>query len=260
MVNARHKKISIPLVVFFIAVICSSNKKQEADNTKAGTVKITFINTVKAVPLVLDSVEYLNPFGEPYRVAKLKYYISHVIVNNVQHSFAEPNSYHLIDETNPASLSFSFATPVSIYHSISFIVGVDSIKNVSGAQTDALDPANGMFWTWNSGYVFFKLEGRSTASAIINNKIEYHIGGYTAANNALRLVTLQLPEDNFLHIDKEKSSEIIITADLDKLWRSTNDIEITSSPAITTPGTLSVKIADNYSKMFTLKNVLNKYK
>jgi hypothetical protein len=256
MVTARHKKMSIPLVVFFIAVICSSNKKQQAGDTKTGTVKITFINTVKSAPLILDSVEYLNPFGEPYRVTKLKYYISHVIVNNVQHTFVEPNSYHLIDETNPASLSFSFAAPVSIYHSISFIVGVDSIKNVSGAQTDALDPAHGMFWTWNSGYVFFKLEGSSTASAIINNKIEYHIGGYTAANNALRLVTLQLPENNFLHIEQGKSSEIIITADLDKLWRSTNDIKITSSPAIITPGPLSVKIADNYSKMFTLKNVL----
>jgi hypothetical protein len=259
MVTARHKKKAIVLVVFFIAIICSSNKKQEADNTKAGTVKITFINTVKVTPIVLDSVEYLNPFGEPYRVSKLKYYVSHVRVSNEQHSFVEPNSYHLIDETNPASLSFSFAAPVNTYHSISFIIGVDSIKNVSGAQTDALDPASGMFWTWNSGYIFLKLEGSSTVSAIVNNKIQYHIGGYTAANNALKPVTLQLPEDKFLHIEQGKSSEIIITADIDKLWHSTNDIKIANTPATMTPGPLAIKIADNYSKMFTLKNVLKNY-
>jgi hypothetical protein len=34
---------------------------------------------------------------------------------------------------------------------IKFLLGVDSLKNVSGIQTGALDPAKGMFWTWNTG-------------------------------------------------------------------------------------------------------------
>ncbi|WP_316930094.1 MbnP family protein, partial [Hymenobacter sp. IS2118] len=38
--------------------------------------------------------------------------------------------------------------PVGDYQSVSFTVGVDSARNVAGAQTGALDPNNGMFWTW----------------------------------------------------------------------------------------------------------------
>ena len=51
--------------------------------------------------------------------------------------------------------------PAGNYNSLSFLLGVDSMHNVSGAQTGALDPANDMFWTWNSGYVMAKMEGAS---------------------------------------------------------------------------------------------------
>ena len=257
MVIARLKKLSVVSLACFVIIICSSNKKQNAGGKKTGTIKISFINTVTAAPLLLDSAAYTNPFGEPYRVSKLKYYISNISLNNLQYTFAEAESYHLIDAGDSGSLHFSFDAAVNNYNRLSFIVGVDSIKNVSGAQSGALDPIHGMFWTWNSGYTFFKLEGTSTASTIINHKIEYHIGGFAGVNNALQRVTLQLPADKLLQVQEGKSSEIIIAANLDKLWQSTNDLKIAVTPATMTPGALSKKIAANYSKMFTIKEVRN---
>lgn len=94
----------------------------------------------------------------------------------------ELNSYHLINEEGTASKSFSFFVMPTQYNSLSFLIGVDSLKNVSGAQTGGLDPLNGMFWTWNTGYIMFKMEGNSPSSSVVNNKIEYHIGGFSGAN------------------------------------------------------------------------------
>jgi len=110
-----------------------------------------------------------------------------------------------------------------------------------------------MFWTWNSGYVMFKLEGNSPASNIINHRIEYHIGGFEGTNSVLQTITLPLQ----LSVSEEKNSAIVIMADLDKLWQGASTLKIAATPATMTPGILSKKIADNYNRMFTVKEVLN---
>jgi hypothetical protein len=249
---AAVKKIFF--LILLLQAFCSSSTGQQT-----GTVQFHFTNTVKAAPIILDSVEYTNPFNETYRVKKLKYYISQIVlgVNNSKEGCTEKESYHLLNEADTASLHFNVTLPANTYNSISFTIGVDSIKNVSGAQTGALDPANGMFWTWNSGYIFFKLEGSSPASTIINNKVEYHIGGFAGINNALKRVTLQLPAGKLLHLNPGKTSEIFIEADINKLWQGDHEIKIAATPATMSPGALAIKIADNYSNMFTLKNVWN---
>jgi hypothetical protein len=52
-------------------------------------------------------------------------------------------------------------------------------------------------------------------------------------------------------------SEIIIEANLNEWWQNPNDIKIIDNPICTTPGVLAKKVADNYSKMFTVKDVIN---
>src|SRR5258706_15872789 len=102
---AAIKKISFVLIAGFIIIICSSNKKYPGEKNKTGVVKISFINTVKSAPLILDSAEYTNPSGETYRISKLKYYISNIRLSNTGRQFAEPNSYHLLDAGDTSTLS-----------------------------------------------------------------------------------------------------------------------------------------------------------
>jgi len=251
MVTGTLNKILLLPAAFFIITICSSQAHHPV--VKKGALTIRFVNTVQSNPLVPDSMVYQNAFGEAYRITKLKYYISNVSVNNNQHAFAEPNSYHLIDAGDTATLHFSFNAPVNNYSSISFMIGVDSIKNVSGAQSGALDPVHGMFWTWNSGYVMFKLEGNSPVSTLINNRIEYHIGGFTGPDNVLQVVSLPLS----LTVQEGTDNVIVIEAAIDKLWQGAGDIKIATTPATMAPGALAKKIAANYSKMFTVKSILH---
>lgn len=252
----------IPFVLVSFFNLESSPKITAPNNT--GTVKITFVNTVKGKPLELNTGSYINPFGEKYSVSKFKYYISNVFLIkgkvfsfSCAYPFGKPECYHLVDESKSDDLHFSFALGAGNYDALNFMLGVDSLHNVSGAQTDALDPLNDMFWTWNSGYVMAKLEGRSLQSKLVNNKLEFHIGGFMGENNVLKNITLNFPAGKMLHIQEGKISEIIIEADIDTWWQQPNDIKIAEHAVCSTPGALAKKIADNYSKMFTIKDVLD---
>ena len=233
--------------------LCSCQKSMIVDT---GTIKITFVNKVKSSPLVLNTQAYTNAFNESYTVSKLKYYISNVALNGPGLSAMEEESYHLVDEALPASKTFNFESGKNTFSSIEFLIGVDSLRNVSGAQTGALDPLNDMFWTWNSGYVMAKMEGNSPQSNQVGKKIEYHIGGFKGADNAVRIVSLPFPPGKLANIKAGQTSEIIIEADLDTWWDDTHAIRIAELPICTTPGSKAKDISENYSNMFKVTDVL----
>ena len=163
----------------------------------------------------------------------------------------------MINQSLPASLSFTFTVEENSFSSIQFLIGVDSLRNVSGAQSGALDPLNDMFWTWNSGYVMAKMEGVSPQSNQVGSKIAYHIGGFTGVNSVLKTVQLDFPIGKKLLVEQGKVNEINLEADLNLWWQHTNNIKITELPVCTTPGVMAKKIAENYSAMFSIKEIVN---
>lgn len=239
-------------------LLCTCQKPYEESEEKTGTVTVTFTNVIKGSPVGLNSTEHSNAFGETYKLSKLKYYVSNVSAYfSGMANTAEKESYHLIDESKPASLTFSFAAKVNKYNTLQFLLGVDSLRNVSGAQTGALDPLNDMFWTWNSGYIMAKMEGTSPQSTVVNNKIEYHIGGFGGVNNVLKNISLAMPSSTVIDIREGKNTTVIIEADFDKWWQVPNDIKIAANAVCHDIGPLAKKVADNYSDMFTIKSVTN---
>ncbi|MEO5892936.1 MAG: MbnP family protein [Ferruginibacter sp.] len=250
-------KPSFSYFIFLYFAFVSSGSCQKAIDSNTGTLKITFHNTVNGEPMVLDGPTYTNPFGESYNITKFKYYISNVSLGSPGNTAIEKDSYHLVDQNVPGSLSFSFETAENTFSDLRFLIGVDSVRNVSGAQAGALDPLNDMFWTWNSGYVMAKMEGTSSSSNQARNIIEYHIGGFSGINNALKDIFLAIPSDQPLVIKPGQTSEITIEVDFNKWWQTPNDIKIANMPVCTTPGILAKKVADNYSKMFTIMKVAN---
>ncbi|MBK8609825.1 MAG: hypothetical protein IPL84_07715 [Chitinophagaceae bacterium] len=243
------------LMFCLLSIFLINCQKSNIDELQTGTLKITIKNTVKGVPIVLNTVNYTNSHGEQYSISKFKYYLSNISVTGTASNPAVAQ-YFLIDESNPASLSFSLTVPVSSYTGISYLLGVDSARNVSGAQTGALDPLNDMFWTWNSGYIMAKMEGNSPQSTVVNNKVEYHIGGFAGSNSVLKYGGFSLP-GSAVDIRPGKLSEVFIEADFDKWWQGSYDLKIADNPAVTTPGTLAKSISDNYKNMFTITEIKN---
>lgn len=250
-------KTNLYYYFFLVASFILLASCQKSIVAKTGMVKFTFRNMVNTTQMKLDAATYTNPFGETYTISRFKYYVSNIRLTGTATTAIENERYHLVDESIPGSLSFSFETDESSFSGISFLLGVDSISNVSGAQTGALDPLNDMFWTWNSGYIMAKMEGTSPQSNQAGKKIEYHIGGFSGVNNSLQTINLAFPTGKTLIINEGKTSNISLEADFYKWWQTPNDIKITNLPVCTTPGAQAKQVADNYSKMFTITDVVN---
>ncbi len=222
-----------------------------------GILKIVFKNLINDQPIILFDSSYTNPFGENYTINKFKYYVSNTALYAAGTVNKIKNDYHLINQSIDSSLYFTVSLPENQYDSIQFLLGVDSAMNTSGAQTGTLDPMNDMFWTWNSGYVMEKLEGTSPQSTVVNNKMEYHIGGFSGEYSVLNYLTLPFPKDKKLQIRKGKVSTVVMNVDINKFWDAGMLIKIRDIPVCTSPGILAKQIAGNFCKLFKVVDVIN---
>lgn len=228
----------------------SACKKDDFSGPKRD-VTFNFENVVSGSPLVFGTT-YKNAIGEDYTVSKLNYYISNIeLINHDGVAFKVENSYHLIKHEEASTLSFTEAIPTGEYHKISFLIGVDEASNTTGAQEGDLDPSKGMFWSWNSGYIFTMFEGTSPASSTGN--FMYHVGGFKEGQNAIVKVTLDFPE----HLEIKKKSDPIInlTTDLTKYFDGTNKISFAETNTIHMPGTKAVNVSANYADMISVSSV-----
>lgn len=241
------------LLSFLISLLFPASVQPPPASPATGQLKISFVNKVKDEKMQLNEVAYTNPYGEQYTIRKFKYYISNVSVLSGNKETKEKNSYHLVDENKSASLSFSFPVQAGKYGVVSFLLGVDSLRNVSGAQSGALDPLNDMFWTWNTGYVMAKLEATSPQSNIFNKKVEYHIGGFSGAANVVKKILLQM--DTAFLVKPGKTTEIIIETDADKWWYP-YPLRIKENPSCTVSGELARQVAGNYASMFSIRQII----
>ena len=148
--------------------------------------------------VLVDSV-YKLANGDSIKLETLKFYISQIqLLKNDKVVFAEQNSYHLIDISDPASLNILLTPQQNInFNKIKFSLGVDSVTNVSGAMGGDLDPTKGMYWTWQSGYINFKMEGRWANKHNLKNEFEFHLGGYQYPYNPLQTVELTTSDNNW---------------------------------------------------------------
>jgi hypothetical protein len=206
------------------------------------TAEIRFTQLVNGTKLEFDK-NYTNKSGQQYFISKLMYYVSNIRLQAKDgYEFAD-NGYYLVDASNDSTAKILLKNiPVRDYVSVSFIVGVDSAKSTEQAlQEGALDPMNGMYWTWNTGYIFFKLEGKSPASKETNHELTYHIGGYKKPANCIRAVKLALHEKNI-------AQGITIAFDAASFINAMNLSEI---PSVTTHLNAE-RLADSYQKAFSL--------
>jgi hypothetical protein len=218
-------------------------------NPPGKKITIVFHNQVGNTELSLgDSVKIST--GETITVERFRYYVSNfAVLDDKGVSQKLPVDYFLVDQENPSTKTLTLNVPEGKISRLSFLLGVDSIRNVSGIQTGALDPLKGMFWTWNSGYVMAKLEGSSESSNSAGNRFTYHIGGFRPGMNVLKTIELTIPSS------EKEIQEIHINADIDHWFRGSTELKIAETPVCHSPGELAMKIANNYSSMFSINSI-----
>lgn len=216
-----------------------------------GQLSISFNHFVGNEILKLDSIKYKNELGQVFTVSNFKYYISNLHFKNENGKEFKINESFLINEDEEKTKQILIKNlPDGNYTSLDFIIGVDSLHNCSGAQSGALDPINAMFWAWNTGYIFLKLEGWSSASKSPGNFFEYHIGGYKLPSNCIRKVKLDLSK-NVLKSEIGKQKNLNIKVNILEILETPTTIDFEKLSSVTDFNN-ATKVADNYSNMFEL--------
>lgn len=233
--------------VLFIAALMAA---MSFNPPQKGKLTIQFENYVGDKPLIFDSASYKNSLGQTYTVSMFKYYAGNFHLKNIHGQEFVSHGYFLINQEDKNSMRITIdSIPTSEYSSLSFTLGVDSADNCSGAQSGALDPVNGMFWAWNSGYIFLKMEGISAASNSNGKRLEFHIGGYKEPNNCIKTISLELQHSS--RIAEKENYQVLIKADLSQLFSGHNLVDFSKLSSVTDFHN-SKAIADNYSNMFSV--------
>lgn len=249
----NHKLLQLCCAAVLVLGVVSCKKKDDDNVVPTGTVTMRFSNKAGNQLLSLGNTTYVTPQNDSIVVDKFNYYISNIRLNSTSQVYIETESYHLIRQDQPSSLQFSLPyVPNGTYGSVTLTIGVDSARNVSGAQTGALDPLNDMFWTWSTGYIMGKLEGSSPQSGAADKSFVFHIGGFGGAHTGIRTVTLNFPQP--LTVESGHASNVYLHADALK-WFAPGNVDLGSLYFLMAVNSSSAMIADNYSQMLVVDSV-----
>lgn len=256
-----EQKNTTMFVLGLIAITFTSCKKEDPiveTPATPGSVSVNFEH--KWIDLATNfelNTEYVNPgTNDTLNFTTMKYYISNLKLKKSDGSWwSQPESYFLVDLEllNSNKLKIS-NVPTGQYTELSYTFGVDSTRNVSGAQGGALSIANNMFWSWNSGYIFLKAEGISPNST--SGSYSFHLGGFTGLNSVLSTKNVVfLSNSTDLIVAANHESEIGLSVFPDKLWSTVGTVSGTNT--IHAGGANAKSMANDFVNGIVLEHVHN---
>lgn len=254
------------------AVLFSNCKKDGEDLTGTGSITIEFDNKAGDASLVFGT-DYTTAAGETVKFSTFNYFVSNFVLvkaDGSEYVVPKDNCYFLCKHDDAESREITISgIPAGDYEEVKFMIGVDSLKSVSdiSERQGTLDPAGaaaGMYWAWNSGYIFVKVEGTSPQAPLNTftgeNTVQYHaglFGGMTSPTlNNLKTVTLHSHDEPAKVRRDKEAPEAHVFVDILEVFTSPTSISVAANP--TSHGdAFSATIANNYVDMFKLDHVHN---
>ncbi|RYG42260.1 MAG: hypothetical protein EOO01_23430 [Chitinophagaceae bacterium] len=259
--------INLLLVTISSSMLFATCKKEGHDPKEAGLVPVSveFDNIVGGQNLFLNTVNYTNNAGEQFNISLLQYFISNIQLRKTDgttYTVNPDSSYFLIKENDPTTRFARFKAPAGDYNQLSFVVGVDSLRSTMDVskRTGVLDPSgghdDGMYWGWNSGYIFFKMEGISPAAPLDpsgQRKFRYHIGGFGGFSaptiNNIRTITIDLNTSGIAQARTGRTANIHLMVDILKVFNGPTAVSIAANPTVMF-SEYSRNISANYTSIF----------
>lgn len=255
------KNLKLLTLLLSATFILFSSCKKDDDNggnktpSNKGTMVLNFDHGwgPMHLPFSLNTPLTHPATQEEITFTMLRYYVSNIILHKANsEEWVEAESYRIVTVPgNSSKVSLEVKdVPVGDYSSITYMIGVDETRNTSGAQTGALSPSEGMFWSWTTGYIFIKAEGMSPVAPF--GQFMYHIGGFQGAENAIRTTNLSFG-GNMLSVKEGSKAGVNIKVNSARFWHG--GISLADISAIHMPGQNAVTIADNFIGAFTFDSL-----
>ena len=171
--------------------------------TPIGDFNLQITPTVNGLPFVKNE-RYQNANNRTFELENLSFYLSDIqlfksdgdtLTLSTEEFDSEVVLFNLAD-ANPAATSDgkgvfqNFKLEAGSFKGISFTLGVPAELN-HGDPTDyptthPLSEFSGMHWTWNSGYIFLKIDGFIDSTTLgvgtqLDHSLTYHVGLDTLA-------------------------------------------------------------------------------
>ena len=202
-------------------------------------LEIEMVATFNGMPLEKNKW-YVTKRSDSIQLTSLKFYLTNFKLSTPTLVASEIEKNLLIDgfQKKPFKLNF-LVDKIKKNNRLIFDLGVDEAYNTSGANAGDLDPVNGMFWSWQSGYINFKIEGVSPSCNTRKNKFQFHIGGYKAPYQTIRELDIKLKA--------LKGQATVVYIEVSNFFDS---IKLSNENQVTIPGIKASQIADQLPKLF----------
>ena len=250
------KKIkSLSILLFAIILFTTSCKKEESAVKNTKQVLDFHWHSKVGSNDASYGVQFTTNNGIKFKISDWRYYVSNfTLIKDDGTEYPITDKVFLIDIANE---DYSLdSVPVGNYRGFKFTVGLDSATN---HKDPTLNPASrplalqspSIHWSWNSGYIFMKIEGKydSTVAQIggasINQPFFFHVG-----TDKLKQVidysdepfTVESGEDKMLHIEMD-------------FLKILNSVDLKTENATHTGDNLplATKISNNWKTAFTLE-------
>jgi len=255
-----RKKIiytGVSILALFVTFSCKKDKTQPIPDpvVEKAKVVININHTWGTTQNFATKTQLIHPdTDDTLNFATFKYYISNIkLLNENGNWWSHPESYFLVDFDDQSTLTLTLEdVPTAKYLEMSYVLGVDSLRNVSGAQTGALSTVHGMFWTWSTGYIMVKAEGTSPNSS--GGSFSYHLGGFQGVHN---IVTEKFADFNgdTLHVQTGKLVTINLSSSPDKLFQTLGSISNLEN--LSAPGAAAKSMATDFYSSFIFVSIEN---
>ncbi|MFP9116019.1 MbnP family protein [Flavobacterium sp. RHBU_3] len=202
-----------------------------------GSVSVNFGFYFDGQPLELGK-SYVTSLNGEVSVETLRLYVSQLSFwSKGKEVYTDAHSYYLLDASKPESLLRRVNIPKGLaFDAVHFNFGIDEATNNKGVGEGDLDPANDMYWAWQSGYINLKLEGVYGAK---HESFQYHLGGFLKPNVSCRSVEVAITN----------TAAVVIAVDVAPFFQAVN---ISAKSRVMSPGAASVQLSDVAAKMFRI--------
>ena len=182
------KKLSLSAMLLAL-LFTACKKDKNTEELEKFQPKFEIEHTIGSEELKTDSTWYTHPAGHQYRVTKLEYFISDVILvgaNGVEYVVSE--NPHLVDISNESTFSFTSALEVEevTISGVRLTFGIDSVKNTSNSLSSIEEQEMAWPEMMGGGYHYMKFEGvyDSLATSTLKN-FKTHTGPTGGRSNEI---------------------------------------------------------------------------
>ena len=236
---------------------CSACKEpQEPEGSKEATYIVHWITRFGENDLVQGQT-YRDAFNRRLLLEDLRGYVSDVKLIDENDSAIVLKDFSLLNWFSDPTISFA-ARPAKI-KALQFSLGIPSSYNTAIDPTTypnshplSVAGAAGMFWTWNTGYIFYQLNGKCDLSGSENqpmiDPIAYHCGDDTL----YRTITFDIVD---FTVKAGEAYQINIDFDAQRcFWNESDTMDLDTDYLTHTSGNLplALRAMDLYQSAFSI--------